>query len=238
MLDSTVTRARRAGSLRATRTYRPCLLSWVGRGPSEALIDRMRRAALDWDRRSRLLVVDSGTQALLVPEDAGRERLQAAVRAVVGAVLAVRPDAEIHAVVGDRITSGEPLRVVAARLRRLARTGGDEVVSARRYSLAGLLQTLDPRQASAFVDGQLGTLRAYDREHGTNLQRVLELALDHENRNTAARAAFMHRNTFRRQLARALELIDVDLSCPEERLALHVALKMPGSRAVPSAPRR
>jgi DNA-binding PucR family transcriptional regulator len=36
----------------------------------------------------------------------------------------------------------------------------------------------------------------------------------------------MHRNTFRRQLGKALELIDVDLTCPEERLALHVALKM------------
>ena len=136
------------------------------------------------------------------------------------------------------------------------------MVWARRYSLGCLLETLDPRQASAFIEGQLGGLQAYDHEHGTNLQRVLELALDHDNRNTAADAAFMHRNTFRRQLRRALELIDVDLACPEERLALHVALKMralrwplgPGesfgmaqantglqrasSRAAPSAPRR
>jgi DNA-binding PucR family transcriptional regulator len=122
---------------------------------------------------------------------------------------------------------------VASRLRRLGRyadaRGADGLVWARRYSLACLLETLDPRQASAFVEGQLATLRAYDREHGTNLQRVLELALDHENRNTAARAAFMHRNTFRRQLSKALALIDVDLACPEERLALHVALKMRSS---------
>jgi sugar diacid utilization regulator len=238
-LDSTATRARRglaAGPLRAPRAYRPCLLSWVGGRPSDVLIERMRRAAVDWDRRSLLVSVDSGAQALLVPEDApggpGRERLNAAVRSVVEAVHAVRPEAEIHAVVGDRIASRERLPVVAARLRRLAgyarARGGEDVVWARRYSLACLLETIDPRQASAFVEGQLATLRAYDREHGTNLQRVLELALDHENRNTAARAAFMHRNTFRRQLARALELIDVDLSCPEERLALHVALKMRG----------
>ena len=66
------------------------------------------------------------------------------------------------------------------------------------------------------------------------------------------RAAFMHRNTFRRQLGKALELIDVDLTCPEERLALHVALKMrsfdaplrlgetldPSSRGAPSTRRR
>jgi DNA-binding PucR family transcriptional regulator len=206
----------------------------VGDKPADALIERMRRAAFDWDRRSVLVAVDDGAQALLVPEDSpgrtSRERLHAAVLSVVEAVHAVRPQAEIHAVVGDRITSRERLPIVAARLRRLARfaraRGGEDVVWARRYSLACLLDTIDPRQASAFVEGQLATLRAYDREHGTNLQRVLELALDHENRNTAARAAFMHRNTFRRQLARALELIDVDLSCPEERLALHVALKM------------
>jgi sugar diacid utilization regulator len=242
ILDSAAVVARRPETVGVTRTYRPCVLSWVSDGPSEAVIDRMRRAAADWDRRSRLVVVDPGVQALLVPEDAvvgtSREHLQAAVRSVVGAVRAMRPDAEIHAVVGERITSRERLPVVAARLRRLARNGGNEVVWARPYSLARLLETLDPRQASAFVDGQLATLRTYDREHGTNLQRVLELALDHENRNTAARAAFMHRNTFRRQLARALELIDVDLSCAEERLALHVALKMPGSRAVPSVRRR
>lgn len=79
---------------------------------------------------------------------------------------------------------------------------------------------------SAFVQGQLASLQAYDHEHRTNLQRVLELALDHDSRNTAARAAFMHRNTFRRQLRKALELIDLDLDCPEERLALHLALKL------------
>jgi sugar diacid utilization regulator len=246
--DATSTRARRrlAGpSLRGTRAYRPCLLWWVRGTPSDALIELMRRAARDWDRRTLLVSVDGGAQALLVPEDSlgrvSRDRLDVLVRSVVQAVHAARPQAEICAVVGDRITSRERVPVVAERLHRFARfaraRGGDEVIWARRYSLASLLETVDPRQASAFVEGQLSTLRAYDREHSTNLQRVLELALDHENRNTAARAAFMHRNTFRRQLARALELIDVDLSCPEERLALHIALKL-RSPAAPSIRRR
>jgi DNA-binding PucR family transcriptional regulator len=194
----------------------------------------MRRAANDWDGRSLLVSVDSAAQALLVPEDSpggtSRARLHAVVDSVLDAVHAVQPGAEIHAVVGDRITSRERLPVVAARLRRLARiaytSGREEVVWARRFSLASLLATIEPREALAFVEGQLAPLRRYDHEHGTNLQRVLELALDHENRNAAAHAAFLHRNTFRRQLARALELIDADLSCPEERLALHVALKM------------
>jgi sugar diacid utilization regulator len=251
-LGSIATRARRGlatGTRRANRAYRPSLLCWVRGAPTEALIGRMRGAALDWDRRSMLVAVDGGAQALLVAEDSpgghSRERVHAAVHSVVEAVHAVRPGAEIHAVVGERITSRERLPVELARLSQLARSArareGDEVVSARRLSLASLLETLGPRDASAFVEGQLAGLRAYDHEHGTNLQRVLELALDHENRNTAARAAFMHRNTFRRQLARALELIDADLSCPEERLALHLALKMrvPASPpAAPSTPRR
>jgi len=213
--------------------------------PSDAIIERMRRAARDWDGRSLLVAVDSRAQALLVPADASggtsTERLHITVRAVVDAVRAVQPAAEIRTVVGGRITSRERLSVVAARLRRLARFarmgGGEDVVRARRYSLAHLLETIDPRQASAFVEGQLAVLRAYDREHGTDLQRVLELALDHENRNAAAHAAFMHRNTFRRQLAKALELIDTDFSCPDERLALHIALKLREPAAL-SVPRR
>jgi len=178
--------------------------------------------------------MDRSTQVLLVSEDSpggpSRGRLREAVSSVLVVSRAARPEAEIHSVVGDRIRPGDRFAVVAARLVRLGRyasaCGGDDVVWARRYSLACLLETLDPRQASAFIEGQLAGLQAYDREHGSNLQGVLELALDHDNRNTAARAAFMHRNTFRRQLRKALELIDVDLACPEERLALHVALKM------------
>ncbi len=40
----------------------------------------------------------------------------------------------------------------------------------------------------------------------------------------------MHRNTFRRQLATALRLLDADLEQPEERLALHLALKLRAAR--------
>jgi sugar diacid utilization regulator len=214
--------------------HQPCVLTWVRGEPSDALVRQMRQAALRWDRRNRLVSVDKGAQLLLVAEGRGgglsRGRLRDAVGAVLEVVRAARPDAEVHTVVGERMAPGERFAVVTSRLRRLRRyadaRGAGGLVWARRYSLACLLETLDPRQTSAFIEGQLAVLEAYDREHGTNLQRVLELALDHESRSAAARAAFMHRNTFRGQLAKALELIDVDLGCPEERLALHVALKL------------
>lgn len=242
--DSTTMDPRRCSlhQPRARRAYRPCLLSWVEGEPTTAVIGRMRRAALDHDPGGVLVSGELHSQMLLFAEDSLgepiRERLRRAVQSVIDAAHAVQPSAEIRAVVGDRVTSPERLPVVAARLRRLARyaldRSSDEVVWARGHSLLRMLQSLDAREASAFVDGQLAPLQTYDREHRTNLQRVLELALDHSNRGTAARAAFMHRNTFRRQLRKALELIDVDLASPEERLALHIALKM---RALAPPPR-
>ncbi|HEX2125968.1 MAG TPA: helix-turn-helix domain-containing protein [Thermoleophilaceae bacterium] len=200
----------------------------------------MREVATAWDARCRLLPLDGAAQILLLPGDPPAPPREA-VRAVVAAARGVRPEARIHVVVGDRVTAGESLGAAAARLRRVARrtigSASDVPVSARSHSLASLLETLDPRDAASFVEEQLAGLRAYDREHGTNLQRVLELALDHHDRGTAASAAFMHRNTFRRQLGKALDLVGADLGDPLERLALHVALKL-RSRAAPSGRRR
>jgi hypothetical protein len=127
---------------------------------------------------------------------------------------------------------------LGARRHLLLISGADlddvaRVVRARRpdvhicpYPLARVLDGIDPRDARLFVHDQLAALADYDREHGTDLLRVLELALDHHDRNDAARAAFMHRNTFRRRLRQAENLVGADLACPEERLALHLALKL------------
>jgi sugar diacid utilization regulator len=231
-LDSAI----RGGDARheITGAYWPCLLSWVRGKPTDTALQEIRNAARCQDSRSVLITVDRDTQVLLFPEDSlrgpDRKRLRDAISAVVDVVKARRPGVEIQAVIGDRVGPGVPLALVASRLRRLRRYAfprwGDPVIWARSDSLACLLEPLDPRRVAAFVQNQLAGLRVYDREHGTNLQRVLELALDHDSRNNAARAAYMHRNTFRRQLHKAVELIDVNLASPEERLALHLALKM------------
>jgi hypothetical protein len=91
--------------------------------------------------------------------------------------------------------------------------GRRRVVGTRRRggALAGARRR---RWATGFVEQQLGVLEAHDRLHGTTLERVLELALDHSDRGAAADAAFMHRNTFRRQLKKALELLGSDLDFP------------------------
>jgi DNA-binding PucR family transcriptional regulator len=150
------------------------------------------------------------------------------------------PTAADVASVRDALRGWADSRVIRLGARRhLLLVSGAElddvarVVRARRqdvhvcpYSLALVLEGIDRRDASHFVHDQLAALAEYDREHGTDLLRVLELALDHHDRNDAARAAFMHRNTFRRRLRQAETLVGADLACPEERLALHLALKL------------
>lgn len=220
--------------LPVARTYWPCLLNWVRGDPSDAALERMRRAARRRDRSSMLVPVAPRMQVLLLAEDslegASREDLDKEVSALLEVVRDDRPEALIHAVVGQRIDSDESVATTTLHLREveryaLAREGGG-VAWAPDYSFACLLETLDARHAYSFIQGQLARLVAHDRENGTDLQHVLELALDHYNRNAAADAAFMHRNTFRRKLRTALDLVDADLDCPEDRLALHLALKL------------
>lgn len=161
------------------------------------------------------------------PTDAELASMRAAVRRR-GHV--VRLDRRRHML----LLSDEHLRDTVAEVARAIRARRPGAVvrtefgrrAARHYALARLLGRFDLRDATAFVTEQLAALEQHDREHGSTLLRVLELALDHPDRNAAAQAAFMHRNTFRRQLRTALALIDADLDCAEERLALHLALKM------------
>jgi sugar diacid utilization regulator len=211
----------------------PCLLTWVSGDPSDADLASIQ-AALRRYGRGRLVSIDRRRQVLLVSDEprpgVARQQLHETVTEVARTVRDRRPEARIRMVMGQRTRPGEHLEAVASRLSRVERQavarGCEPSASARHYSLACLLERLDARDATAFVNEQLAVLTAYDREHGTSLLRVLELALDLPDRNAAARAAFMHRNTFRRQLRTALDLIDADLDCPEERLALHLALKM------------
>jgi hypothetical protein len=115
----------------------------------------MRQVATAWDAGCRLVPLDGAAQILLLPGDPPVPPREA-VRAVVAAARSVRPEARIQVVVGDRVAAGESLAAAAARLRRVARrtirSASDEAVSARTHSLASLLETLDPRDAAAFVE--------------------------------------------------------------------------------------
>jgi hypothetical protein len=110
---------------------------------------------------------------------------------------------------------------------RCVRGDGPLVVGLRHLALHSLLcEGLDRARALEFVRRHLGHVLEFDRVHHSDLTGVLELALDHPHRDEAARRSYMHRNTFRRRLRQAVELVDCDLEDPDERLALHVALKL------------
>jgi hypothetical protein len=123
-----------------------------------------------------------------------------------------------------------PARV--GELRRLLQHlphGSQEalVLPARTCELERLLiEGMDRGAARTFINGCIGRLVGYDAEHGTDLAHVLELALDFSRRDDAANAGFMHRNTFHRRLNHALELVDADFEHPDDRLALHLALRL------------
>lgn len=226
--------AARAG-LPVADAYWPCLLSWIRPNVASGGLAPVREAVRAWDPRSLLLAVGRASQLLLLADGSSpgvsRAQLTASVSRVVRAARGeTMPAGEVRAVIGHRISPDERLGRVATGLHDAA---GDHVADrmdgvswARDDAVERLMNHIDARWAMGFVEQQLGVLEAYDRRHGTTLERVLELALDHADRGAAADAAFMHRNTFRRQLNRALELLGSDLARPEERLAVHLALKM------------
>jgi PucR C-terminal helix-turn-helix domain len=139
---------------------------------------------------------------------------------------------DVHAIADELSVSVSRIPSRVRRLLRLRRylphkSSTALVCSAGSFALDCLLSDgLDRRRAEDFLHWRLCRLLRYDIDHGTDLVHVLELALDYPRRDDAAHAGYMHRNTFRRHLTQALELVDTDLQDPDDRLTLHVALKL------------
>jgi DNA-binding PucR family transcriptional regulator len=127
------------------------------------------------------------------------------------------------------------LREQVARLARLCDRAGPAppVTRARQHALEDLLsESVAAAEAQRFVDDLLGAVIAWDHEHHSDLIRVLEAALDHSRHDVAAQRCFMHRNTFRHRLGKVRDLLGDDLTDPDTRLAVHVALKLRRATAV------
>jgi DNA-binding PucR family transcriptional regulator len=180
---------------------------------------------------------DAQTIVLLIAQDGAGAEHELEVRLLVDQVVELArarvPGSSWRGIVAK---ASVPLADVAVQVDVLRRLGrylqrehgliDDSVQSERSLALVALLETIDRRRAAAFVTSQIGPLLSYDRAHGTHLADVLEIGLDIPDREEAARAAYMHRNTLRRHLNHAMELIDRDLAHPDERLAVHLALKL------------
>ncbi|HET6551849.1 MAG TPA: helix-turn-helix domain-containing protein [Solirubrobacter sp.] len=208
--------------------YRPALLVWhAGPAPAgvrAALLEALRRdaGALGLPLEDRLLLLHPHRGE---PREGWLDALEALVATVTG-------DARVQAIAGRRALAVAELPAGVQELLGLGRVvGGGHadglVIRAERFGLERLLRGgLDARTASAFVDAQLGELIAWDSEHGDDLLGVVEAALECARYDEAARRCSMHRNTFRHRLQRATELLGEPFVDPEQRLALHVALKL------------
>jgi sugar diacid utilization regulator len=224
----------RAAGLRLADFYWPALLIWTAGNPGSRTLaevdDEVQRQAPG----SIAVALDNTTIALLVPAlrggAASREVHRELARLVRQARQLGHPD--VRGIAGERSVDAARLPASVSELARLRRylphiASEAPVVSARSFDLERLLcDGLNRQRARAFVQKRLGPLLRHDYDHGTDLAHVLELALDFPRRDQAARASYMHRNTFRRHLIQALLLVEADLENPEDRLALHVAVKL------------
>jgi hypothetical protein len=224
----------RAADLQLADLYWPALLVWTVGHPGPRTLAELHGKA---QRLPGTVVVTLGNTmiTLLIAARCPGDPSWETVHSELGLLVRHARDLghrDVHAIADERSVSVSHIPSRVSRLRRLQRylphkPGRSLVRSARSFALDCLLSDgLDRRRAEDFLHWRLSRLLRYDLDHGTDLAHVLELALDFPRRDDAAHAGYMHRNTFRRHLTQALELVDTDLTDPDDRLALHVALKL------------
>jgi GAF domain-containing protein len=116
-------------------------------------------------------------------------------------------------------------REAATAGARLRADGGvftlDDVGHHLLLSRAAELATVRDRYSVA-----VETIAEYDRVKRASLVETLEVFLDVRNRNEAARALYVHRNTLGQRLGRIEGLTGIDLADSEEWFPLQLALKI------------
>jgi hypothetical protein len=118
----------------------------------------------------------------------------------------------------------EAVQALTVRLRQTDPRG---LIAFEDLGLYRLLATPEGRrEANAYVEDWLGPLLAYDTERHADLVHTLEVYLDHGgNYDDTAAALHIHRSTLRYRLQRIRELSGHDLTNPDTRLNLHVAVR-------------
>jgi len=225
-----------AVGVRLAATYWPAMLVCEREAPPPGIVAAMEDLVARHSPDSLLVPLDDRALVLLFAgvegEIATLEDIQQAVERTLRALRRGRGGLAARGIVSDAAVplADVPHAVRALdRLRRFPRRDRDEaaVLNPRHFALHRLLiEGLSRPAAVEFVRTYVGALAAFDRAHDSHLCETLEVALDYPNRDEAARASYMHRNTFRRHLNQATEIVGIDLHDPEERLALHMALKL------------
>jgi PucR C-terminal helix-turn-helix domain len=209
--------------------YWPAMLASRAGATAPELLERIEHEAQSLVTGT-LTALLNGQLALLHPgSDAAAAEWFREVAALARALV---PPSRARVIAAEAPAGLGDLSAIVARLGQLhrfgPRSGGDQPLTwAREYALDGLLyERVDPEAAFDYVQHQLGPVLEWDREHGSDLLGVLEAALDFPRHDRAAQRCFMHRNTFRHRLRHATEILGERLESPDERLAVHVALKL------------
>jgi len=88
-----------------------------------------------------------------------------------------------------------------------------------------LFLQVSPAVLAQYVEAQIGPLLAYDREHGTQLTKTLEVYLaENLSKQQTANALYIHRQTLYYRLEQIGQLLGNDWDSPDRRLALETAL--------------
>ncbi len=88
-----------------------------------------------------------------------------------------------------------------------------------------ILNLSDRERLSDFCENTLGLLTEYDLRQNADLIKTLEAFFNcHGNLSQTAESLIVHRNTLLYRMNRINEIAGIDLSRPETRLALHLAL--------------
>jgi sugar diacid utilization regulator len=228
--------ARRA-RMRLAAFYRPALLVSDRDEIDDEVLSRVGDLLRQHAPASLVVRHDSRAVVLLLAQEAAGSRgdfeIRFAFEEIVALVSRRLPAAHARIILAANNLALPDLPIQIRELVTLRRypllldhCSESHVIPTSRYALLRMLDDVDHKRAAEFVLSRIGPLLAYDEAHNAALAEALEVSLDWPNREAAARHAYMHRNTFRRRLKQACELIGSRLVDPEERLAVHVALKL------------
>lgn len=133
--------------------------------------------------------------------------------------------------IGGRCTAGDLPRSFAEAGRALhIRAESRQPLGLSNHDDLGLLRILDTSEDGArlepYITEWLGALIEHDRQHHSELVRTLAMYLDSGgNYDRCSAALVIHRSTLRYRLRRIREVSGRDITDPEARLNLHVAVR-------------
>ncbi|MFZ2175917.1 MAG: helix-turn-helix domain-containing protein [Rhodococcus sp. (in: high G+C Gram-positive bacteria)] len=195
-----------------------------------SLLDRMAHGVRAMSRHSQVTVYD-GDVVALVPVSAKIDELGFRKLAE-GVVEDCRP-VPLRAGVGGlaQVAADYPMAVREALFSlQIARRGtaSEKVVDVRQLGMYRLFaQVVDANVLQKAIEGTLGPLMRTDQSDGGDLLHTLRVFLEHDRKYAeSSRTLHVHVNTLRYRIARVEKLLSADLSDPDVRFSLLLALRV------------